>query len=307
MYAGLLVTAPLVAYHLHAFIKPALPEKSRHSALGVVGVAALLMTAGVLFGYFIAVPAALQFLAEFAGDYIQPNLTADSYLSFFLSYVAGLGLLFQLPLLLMFWHWVSPLTPGKLLNSERYIIIFAFIAAAIITPTPDVMNQAMIAAPILVIYQFGVVAVLLSIAHERRQQNREAATAPLVLAPIPVYDDPPEAQELIPYEPTTVQSAYHLDYSSQADATTPLLNPDVTVATHLVGSDSTVLSAQPELASRAISEKKTKTSCTKSRSSKSSLHLSRRHTPSLEGTRTLPKTHYRSDDNNESFMVESGI
>jgi len=76
-----------------------------------------------------------------------------------MAYVAGLGLLFQLPLILLFWNWISPIQKGGLLNSQRYVIAGSFIVAAMITPTPDAVNQAMVAGPIIVIYQLGVIAV----------------------------------------------------------------------------------------------------------------------------------------------------
>ncbi|HEU5122375.1 MAG TPA: twin-arginine translocase subunit TatC [Candidatus Saccharimonadales bacterium] len=177
LYAGLIATAPMLIYQLYGFIRPALPKKAQRSAVMVVLVACLLMLAGVAFGYFVAVPAALQFLSQFAGDTVTPTLTADSYLNFFLAYIAGLGILFELPLLLLFFHWVHPMTPKGLLKSERFVIVFAFIAAAIITPTPDMLNQAMIAVPLILIYQFGVIAVLIAIRRERRSQNHRQVKA----------------------------------------------------------------------------------------------------------------------------------
>ncbi|MBL8158947.1 twin-arginine translocase subunit TatC [Candidatus Saccharibacteria bacterium] len=177
MAAGLLATAPFVIHQLFAFIKPALPKEAQRSALKMAFFATILLIMGAGYAYYVAVPAALQFLSEFAGDAVTPSLTADSYLSFFLSYTAGLALLFQLPLLLMLWHWISPLTPTGLLKSERWIILLAFIAAAVITPTPDIVNQAMLAVPLIVIYQFGVLAVLLSGAKQKRRLRQAEPTA----------------------------------------------------------------------------------------------------------------------------------
>lgn len=172
MYAGMLAAAPTLVYQLYKFIRPALPPQAQRSALKVVIAAVLLMLGGVAYGYFIAVPSALTFLNTFAGENVLPSLTADSYLSFFLAYIGGLGVLFLLPLLLMFWHWVKPLGPGGLLKSERWVIVFAFIAAAIITPTPDIANQAMIAVPLILVYQLGAAMVLVSIMRERRKERR---------------------------------------------------------------------------------------------------------------------------------------
>lgn len=184
MYAGLLVMAPLVMYHIYAFIRPALPARAQRSAIGVILAAALLMAAGACYGYFVAVPSALQFLSTFAGDAITPNLTADSYLSFFLTYIVGLGVLFELPLLLLFIHWARPMTPKGLMKSERYVILGAFVVAALITPTPDVFNQLMIALPLIIIYQLGVVAVLVAIRRQKRvEPSRRSAKEPIASLP----------------------------------------------------------------------------------------------------------------------------
>ncbi|HCR55946.1 TPA: twin-arginine translocase subunit TatC [Candidatus Saccharibacteria bacterium] len=159
MYAAAVVVMPFLLFQVYQFVKPTLPAKARRYSVPVFLVATVLMCSGVLFGYFVAVPSAIHFLNTFAGDYVEASLTADSYLNFFMAYVAGLGLLFQLPLILLFWNWISPIQKGGLLNSQRYVIAGAFIVAAMITPTPDAVNQAMVAGPIIVIYQLGVIAV----------------------------------------------------------------------------------------------------------------------------------------------------
>ncbi len=183
LYAGLVAAAPVFIYQLYGFIRPALPLRARRSAVKVVSAAVLLMLCGVGYGYFVAVPSALHFLSTFAGDAVTPSLTADSYLSFFLAYIAGLGVLFELPLLLLFLHWIHPMTPGGVVKSERYVILLAFVVAAIITPTPDVFNQAMIALPLIFIYQLGVVAVLAAIRKERRAAKPRARETPELHTP----------------------------------------------------------------------------------------------------------------------------
>lgn len=172
MYAGAVVTAPALIYHLYKFVQPALPERATRYSFRVIVAATLLMVAGVCFGYFVAVPAALHFLTDFAGDYVTSNLTADSYLNFVVAYVVGLGILFQLPILLVLWNWVNPIPPGGLWNSQRFVIIGAFIAAAIITPTPDILNQSMVAVPIIAIYQLGAIAVFMSNRRLRHQDKK---------------------------------------------------------------------------------------------------------------------------------------
>jgi sec-independent protein translocase protein TatC len=171
MYAGMLVTAPIAIYHIYRFVSPALPRHMNRLGIRMVLVSTALLVAGVSFGYFVAIPAALQFLTTFGGDFVTANLTADSYLSFVVAYLLGLGLLFQLPLLLVLWNWIQPFKPGGLLGTQRYVIVGSFIAAAMITPTPDALNQSLIALPIVAIYQLGVIAVFFMNKRPRRAKS----------------------------------------------------------------------------------------------------------------------------------------
>jgi sec-independent protein translocase protein TatC len=188
LYAGLIVSAPMLIYQLYSFIRPTLPHHAQQSTVKIATLATALMFVGVGYGYFVAVPTALGFLSTFAGSNVAPSLTADSYLHFFLGYIAGLAAVAELPLLLIFWHWIHPMTPGGLLKSERYIILFAFIIAAVIAPTPDVYNQTMVAVPLIVLYQVGIGTVFVSIMRQRRQaklmDTEKAAVTPAVTMPL---------------------------------------------------------------------------------------------------------------------------
>lgn len=183
MYAGMLVAAPVAIYQLYRFVAPAFPEGRRWIGLSIVLAATALMATGASFAHFVAIPGALRFLTTFADGFVTANLTADSYLSFVVAYILGLGLLFELPLLLLLWNWIAPIKPGGLLGSQRFVIVGAFIAAAAITPTPDAMNQSLIALPIIGVYQFGVVAVWLTSRRARRSRPRSLATTARVQSP----------------------------------------------------------------------------------------------------------------------------
>lgn len=177
-YVTLLIVLPFLLFQVYGFIKPAVPRHTRRLSLAVGIAAMILMATGATFGYLYAVPAGLNFLNNFASDYVTPSITADSYLSFILGYVLGIGALFELPLLLLFWHWIHPLTPKALLNSERYVILGAFVAAAMLSPSPDALSQAIIAVPIIVVYQLGVVVVLVSIRKARRSEKKAPVVHP---------------------------------------------------------------------------------------------------------------------------------
>lgn len=177
IYVGMAAAAPIFVWQLYCFLRPVLPPRvQRYSGRLLLG-SMLLLIAGVLFGYFMAIPGALHFLYSFADEYVTASLTADSYLNFIVAYTLGLGVVFQLPLLLLIFHWIRPLKPGGLLKSERWIIVGAFIAAAIITPTPDPLNQTIIALPIVAVYQIGVFLVLLSIRKQRKLVKQAAKRA----------------------------------------------------------------------------------------------------------------------------------
>lgn len=172
MWAGVALTAPVIIYSIYKFIAPALPAKAQSRGGVILFFSYVLFAAGAAFGYLYAIPGALNFLVGFGDGFVQAMLTADAYLNFVLIYTVGLGLLFQIPILMMVVHWISPLGPLRLLRFERYVIAGAFVVAAIITPTPDVVNQLIVAAPFIGMYQVGLVGVLISHARHKQAQRK---------------------------------------------------------------------------------------------------------------------------------------
>lgn len=162
MFAGALVALPVVVYHVYKYVAPAVatPRTRRFTVL-IVSLSSSLAAGGVLFGYLIGLPAALNFLTGFADKYLQASLTAESYMDFVTLYSLGMAALFQLPILLLGINQVNgPLKPSTLLKSEPYVLLGAFVIAALLTPTPDAVNQTIIAVPVVAVYQLGVVMVL---------------------------------------------------------------------------------------------------------------------------------------------------
>ena len=184
IYAGIALSFPVLVQQFYAFLRPALPTGARKKSSIIIISSFLLLIAGVAFGYFVAVPNALQFLYGFADQYVEASLTAESYLNFIIAYTIGIGIVFQIPLLLLLINSIKPLTPGGLWKSEKWVILLAFIVAAIITPTPDPVNQAIIAGPVIAVYQIGVVAVLISIARKRRATKASLRKEAIVNTPI---------------------------------------------------------------------------------------------------------------------------
>lgn len=206
IYAGLALALPVLIQQLYVFIRPALPASAQKKSFMLIVGGFLLLLAGVAFGYFVAVPNALTFLYSFADQYINASLTADSYLNFVIAYTLGIGMVFQIPLLLILINSVKPLSPGGLMKSERWVIVISFIVAAIITPTPDPINQTIIAAPVIIVYQIGVVIILYGYFKRRRiekQLNKKALAAERRNAKRGVVTQQPAPKPVVAYTAPT--------------------------------------------------------------------------------------------------------
>lgn len=158
---GVVVSLPCTIYQIIAFLKPILPRNSRIQMFIYPICSILLAGLGIVFAYFVSLPAALHFLASFGGAHIQALITTDTYFSFALAYIGGFALLFQLPILLTIINRVYTLNPKKLMKLQRYVIVVSFVVAAVITPTPDPINQLLMAGPIIVLYEFSVILIWL--------------------------------------------------------------------------------------------------------------------------------------------------
>ena len=176
LYFGVLLSIPVVIYHIYRFLQPLFVKSSRRLVVTLILLSTLLASAGTAFGYFVTIPAAINFLSNFAGDAVTASLTAESYLNFVVAYVLGLAALFQLPLLLFIFDHVRPIPPGMLSSTQRFVIIAATILAAIITPTPDAINMAIVAIPIIFVYELGAFAVFIRhrLERSRRRKAHEA-------------------------------------------------------------------------------------------------------------------------------------
>lgn len=115
----------------------------------------LLFFAGGAFAYYVAFPFAVEFLINMGKDF-QPTITVDAYLSFLMTVILGLGLMFELPTLIFFLSRLGLVTPAFLMRHFRWAVLIIFVMAAVITPTPDVVNMCIFALPTLGLYLVGV-------------------------------------------------------------------------------------------------------------------------------------------------------
>jgi sec-independent protein translocase protein TatC len=172
MLAGLFLTSPLVLYQVWMFISPGLYRNEKKYALPFMVSTITLFTLGGYFGYRVAYPRALDFfVVKFNGQF-QPMITINEYTQLFLSIVAGLGLIFEMPILVFFLAFLGIMTPSFMIKNFRYAILVMFILAAIVTPTPDVVNMCVFAAPMIGLYALSIGVAWL--VHPKQRAKRQA-------------------------------------------------------------------------------------------------------------------------------------
>ena len=183
---GLIISLPVIIYHVFAFFGPLITFKKKRTIVLYTLSSLVLAVAGIVFAYLVSLPAALHFLISF-GDVggIKSLITANEYFNFVLTYIAGFAVLFQVPLIVLLIDKIKPIPPSKLFKSLRYVVLVSFVVAAVITPTPDPMNQAIMAAPIIVLYMVTATGVAIrSSIRSARQTKVNVATKTAKYAPL---------------------------------------------------------------------------------------------------------------------------
>lgn len=160
-FTGLFVSMPFVIYQIFRFLLPAFPPRFIHSLFIFVFISMFLFYLGVIFAYFVSLPASLYFLSNFESENIKALISTDDYLTFVLSFLFGFGILFQLPLIVVIVNLIYPLSIKILLKFQKYLFVIAFVSSAIITPTPDFFNQMIMALPIILLYQLSILIVFI--------------------------------------------------------------------------------------------------------------------------------------------------
>jgi len=146
---------PVVIYQIWQFVSVGLYKKERRYVLLFLPISYGAFIVGGLFGYFLLIPFGLQFLIGILGPGIQPIITMGQYISFVFMLTVALGLVFQLPLVMLLLSKIGFITPDKFISWRKYAILAIFIIAAIVTP-PDPFTQSMTAVPMIVLYELGI-------------------------------------------------------------------------------------------------------------------------------------------------------
>ncbi len=159
MIAGLFLALPVVLYQVWAFVAPGLFPHERRYALPFVLVGTVFFALGVAFALWVVIPFAVTFLVGFGESRgLTPVISVGSYVDFVLKFSLAFGAVFELPLAITLASRLGLVTPQFLSKNRKYAILFNFIAAAILTPTPDVFNQVLMAGPLCLLYELGILS-----------------------------------------------------------------------------------------------------------------------------------------------------
>jgi sec-independent protein translocase protein TatC len=172
LYIGVVLAAPFVLYQVWLFIAPGLYKHERKAVSSFVFSSFFLFIAGISFGYFVMLPYLLNFLTGFQGPF-RPLISINEYFDFILIVLLGLGIIFELPVLIFFLALFNIVTPKFLWKNVRYAILVIAIVAAIVTPTPDATTMLVFMAPMIGLYFLGIGVAWMVV----RKKSKRAAVA----------------------------------------------------------------------------------------------------------------------------------
>jgi sec-independent protein translocase protein TatC len=173
LIAGIFLASPYILYQVWAFIAPGLYLHERRYVGPFMVSTVGLFCAGGLFAYKMVYPAALSFLVEFSHQF-APMITINEYIDLFMTIVLGLGIVFEMPILIFFLALFGMVSAGWMWRNVRYAILVIFIIAAAIAPTPDILSMCTFAAPMIVLYFLSIGIAYFVHPNQRRQRSGES-------------------------------------------------------------------------------------------------------------------------------------
>jgi sec-independent protein translocase protein TatC len=156
---AIFMAMPVILWQVWAFVAPGLHKHERRFAGPFVIFGSLLFLAGGAFALLVVIPFALQFLLNFGKEQgIQPMISVSSHVDFIIKFTLAFGAVFELPLILTMLSKMGIVTPKFLAKNRKYAVLINFIIAAVLTPTPDIFNQSLMAGPLCLLYEIGIIS-----------------------------------------------------------------------------------------------------------------------------------------------------
>jgi sec-independent protein translocase protein TatC len=156
LYIGIAIAMPVLVYQIVRFLAPGLTRNEKRYLFRAIPFVFIMFVLGVLFAFFVVIPRGLKFLHGFGGGTFEANFRASDVISFYLTLLLWIGIVFELPIVMYLLAKLHVMTVRMMGSVRKYAIILIMIAAAIITPTPDPFNMFLVAAPMYLLYEFGI-------------------------------------------------------------------------------------------------------------------------------------------------------
>lgn len=157
LISGVTLAMPFIVYQIGRFLAPGLTKREKRYLYVLVPGATLCFVAGVLFAYFVMMPAAIPFLQGFLADIVEQQWALGEYLSFVTSLLFWIGVAFELPLFVYFLAKIGIIDADTLRKNRKYAVVVIAVLSAIITPTVDPLNMALVMGPLIILYEIGVI------------------------------------------------------------------------------------------------------------------------------------------------------
>ena len=175
MLAAFMIALPVVMYQLWAFIAPGLYMHERKLILPLVVSSYTLFIVGMAFAYFLVFPTVFKFMASYNAPLgAEMSTDIDNYLSFAMTSFLAFGITFEVPVVVVVLVRMGMVTLEKLKEIRPYVIVGAFIIAAVVTP-PDVLSQLLLAIPMIVLYEIGLLAARLYVPKDKEDQTNSTS------------------------------------------------------------------------------------------------------------------------------------
>ena len=157
----MVLASPVIFLQIWRFIAPGLYRHEKQILAPFTIISTLCFVGGTAFGYFVVFPPAFRFLLGYSSAFLEPMPAVDEYFSLALRLFLAFGVIFELPVFMVFLGKIGMVNKSFLVKNRKYALLIAFIVAAILTPTPDVVNQLLMAGPLILLYEVSIVAVAL--------------------------------------------------------------------------------------------------------------------------------------------------
>ncbi len=156
LVCGIILSIPNIFYQLWKFIEPGMLPSERKYISTIVVFSTLCFLGGISFAYFVMLPTALKFFAQFGTTAITNNIAVDEYFSFVISVMLAAGVVFELPMISFFLSKLGILTPKFMRRYRKHAIVIILILAGVLTPSPDITSQLLLGIPLVILYEISI-------------------------------------------------------------------------------------------------------------------------------------------------------